>query len=481
MPAEIKVNLEYPYDPEFEYITMLERIDFNKECYDDIVRHKGFIIGPPSGKLKKDLKDPNGIFSEKFGRTLKDLDPFSTRYRCECGETMFKINKGMKCPKCGKEVKYLDDDFEYFGWKTLRKPHFIIHPALYKSIDSFIGLNKRKESKLDNILLYQEQKDKDGHVIEPENKDIEGEPFYGIGMMEFRERFDEIMEYYLKKATTLSKKSYYEDIMNERDKIFTESIPVFTYLLRPTDINQQNFCHEDTNDDYVMINRLASILNDYEKLKMQEEEKAPRDKLMYGLQSHINSLYIKLDKILQNKKGVLRGLLAGRYNFSARSVITPNPSLRIDQITLPYKCLVEILQQRIVNILKKTYNMNGSDAYDIWYKAQLKPDPMVVGIINTIIKSSCNGLGIPFIINRNPTIAFGGILQMYCVGINFNHTMGIPLQILPLLAADFDCLILERVRKIHNSFRMIRSSCVGIHNENVIFMLGLAKAQLATA
>lgn len=443
MPAKIKVNLEYPYDPEYEYFTVMERIDLDQEKYNDIVNNNGFIIGPPSGKLKKDLKDPNGIFSSKFGRTLKDLDPFSTKYRCECGHTMFRINKGMKCEKCGKEVKFLDDDFEYFGWKELKDPYFIIHPALYKSIDTFIGLNKRKESRLNNILAYQEHKDKDGYIIEPEKlKNIEDEPFYGIGMMEFRERFDEIMKYYLKKATTESKRLYYEDIMNERSKIFAQSIPVFTYLLRPTDTNQKNFCHEDTNDDYVMINRLASILNEYDKLKIQESEKAPKDKLLYGLQTHLNNIYVKIDKILQQKKGVLRSLLAGRYNFSARSVITPNPSLRIDQITLPYKCLTEILQQRIINILKKTYNLNGSDAYDIWYKAHIKPDPIVVEIINTIIRTSCNGLGIPFIINRNPTIAFGGILQMYCVGINFNYTMGIPLQILPLLAADFDYIIL---------------------------------------
>ena len=40
-------------------------------------------------------------------------------------------------------------------------------------------------------------------------------------------------------------------------------------------------------------------------------------------------------------------------NFSARSVIVPNPKLRIDQVKLPYHALVELLQQSIINILKK--------------------------------------------------------------------------------------------------------------------------------
>lgn len=427
----INVNLEYPYSNDWEFETTLERIDLDEERMKDIISGNGFVIGPPHG-IKKDLKDPDGIFSSRYGQTLKDLNPFSDRYRCEYGCTTSKINDGSICKICGTKVRYIDDNFEYFGWKILKDPHFVIHPALYKSVEAFIG-----KDKLDHIIAYVEQKDADGNIIEnPElPREAENEPFYGIGMMEFKNRFDEIMTYYHKQYGSPTKRNYYTDIMNERDKIFTTSIPVFTFLLRPVDIDQKNFCHEDTNDNYVMINRLASSLNKYDDLQMQRGEKAPRDKLMYGLQTHLNELYNKLDKILQKKKGVIRSLLSGRYNFSSRSVITPNPDLRIDEITLPYKCLVEILQQRIINILQKSYNISGSDAYNIWYKASINPDPMVVKIIETLIKTGGEGRGLPFIINRNPTIAYGGILQMFCVGINYSYTMGIPLQILPLLAA----------------------------------------------
>lgn len=426
----INVRLEYPYSYEYEFETVLERINLDEERMRDIITSNGFIIGPPHG-IKKDLKDPDGIFSSRYGQTLKDLNPYSDRYRCECGHTTFKINRGTICPICGTECVYVDDNFEYFGWKVLKEPHFIIHPGLYKSIEAFIG-----KDKLDHIIAYEEKKDTDGNVIEDTEKEIpENEPFYGIGMMEFKNRFDEIMEFYNKLYTAPTKKNYYADIMNEREKIFSRSIPVFTFLLRPVDIDQRNFCHEDTNDEYVMINRLASDLNKYDELIMLKDAKSPRDKLLYGLQTHVNNLYVKIDKILQKKKGVIRSLLSGRYNFSSRSVITPNPDLRIDQIRLPYTCLVEILQQRIINILQKTYNISGSDAYNIWYKASIKPDKMVVNIIQTIINSSAGGRGLPFIINRNPTIAYGGILQMFCIGINFSYTMGLPLQILPLLAA----------------------------------------------
>ena len=36
------------------------------------------------------------------------------------------------------------------------------------------------------------------------------------------------------------------------------------------------------------------------------------------------------------------------------------------------------------------------------------------------------------------TRAYGGILQMFCVGFTETYTMAVPLQVLKSLAADFD-------------------------------------------
>lgn len=37
---------------------------------------------------------------------------------------------------------------------------------------------------------------------------------------------------------------------------------------------------------------------------------------------------------------------------------------------------------------------------------------------------------------KNLTIAYGGILQMFCVGFTETYTMAVPLQVLKMLAAD---------------------------------------------
>lgn len=80
--------------------------------------------------------------------------------------------------------------------------------------------------------------------------------------------------------------------------------------------------------------------------------------------------------------------------------------------------------------------MKYNDAYKMLHESMHKENPVIFKIIEGIIKSYDRG--IPLLINRNPTIAYGGILQMYCTGISTGFTMAVPLPILEGLAADFD-------------------------------------------
>ena len=133
---------------------------------------------------------------------------------------------------------------------------------------------------------------------------------------------------------------------------------------------------------------------------------------------------------------MIRALFGGRYNFTARSVIVPGPNLRIDEVTLSYPCLCGLLQQRIINILHKSYFMKYNEAYKLLQESMHQENPIIRQIIEGIIKSYDRG--IPILINRNPTISYGGILCMYCTGISTGFTMSVPLEILEGLAADFD-------------------------------------------
>ena len=98
-------------------------------------------------------------------------------------------------------------------------------------------------------------------------------------------------------------------------------------------------------------------------------------------------------------------MVVTRYNYSCRAVIRQDATLRVDQVKLPYVTLVKMLQQQIINILVRNYNISPSEAYDKWYRSIAKKDDRIAEIINNLIHATPDGL--PVLINRNPTINYG--------------------------------------------------------------------------
>lgn len=450
---EILETKSYPHSDDYEYETYIDYIDFDKEREIDIASGNGFVIGPTKN-IKKDLIDYDGIYSPRFGQTLKDVNPYMDRYKCECGKLKGRIHAGIKCPHCNTVCKFVDDNFSYFGWGVLEQ-HQYIHPAFYKKLDSFFGkgamVKNTKRTKLENMLNSADAPEKAKALKTP--KQIKDEPFFGIGMIEFVERFDEIMKYYYTTSRS-SKGKYYDDIYAHRDIIFTHSLPIFTTLLRPVNIDGGKMTYEETNKYY---NEIAASITAINKNNTRMNRSASiKNKHLYRLQSTFMLLYEELEKILSGKKGDFRCLLGGRYTFSSRNVIVQNSDLRIDEVTLPVIGLCILLEQRIKNILSRLYNMQPADAHREWRMAidSRKPNDRIKGIIQSIIDQyKSEGMrGIPIIINRNPTISHGGILAMYCVAFTDTYTMGVPLQPLPLLAADFDGDVLNILLPVNKAF-----------------------------
>ena len=156
--SRLNLRLHYPASDKYFYQTSLERIDLDKECLYDITNGKGFIITAQK-PIKDDLKDMDGIFSPRFGRGLQDLDPYSDRYKCRCGDLKGAFNKNQICKICHTPVTFVDDDFSYFGWVRLKDEYCFIHPGLFMSIASFIGYDN-----LMDIIKIQEKKDEDGYI-----------------------------------------------------------------------------------------------------------------------------------------------------------------------------------------------------------------------------------------------------------------------------------------------------------------------------
>ena len=308
--AEVKVHLHYPHDLKYDWETKMEYIDFDEERRKDVSTGNGFIIKSPK-PIKDDIKDPEGIFSTRYGPQLQDMNAFADRYKCNCGYTRTRLYNGQICPICHTKTKYVDDNFFYTGWVVLSDNYYVIHSSIFMAISYFIGATT-----LDNIIRIHKKINEDG-VIVGDAKAPKGEPFYGIGMMEFHDRFDEIMDYYFSKTKSPAKQEYYYDIMRNREKVFTHSIPVYTTSLRPVSIEGGDFHYEDTNAIFKMISTIASkISNDKNRMNTKEKMK---NELLYDLQMEIKKLFDEVGKILSGKRGSLRQIFGGRLVNSPAS------------------------------------------------------------------------------------------------------------------------------------------------------------------
>ena len=281
------IILQYPYNDKYDYETCLERIDLDKRREENIRTGNGFIISAPKG-IKKDIKNQDGIFSSRYGsNSISDVDSFNGRYRCRCGMKRGSINHGELCDICGTRVRFVDDDVSIKGYLILKNPYWIIHPNMYRSLEAFIGAVR-----LNRIIEPEINVDSNGAVIDnaPKKKD---EPFKGIGIIEFRNRFDEIMNFYLAKFP--QKKNYYDDIMRHKDLLFTHTISVYSSLLRPSHLDSGSLRYEECNEQFNMLAKLVYEVNN-DKLHMNRKIKE-KYQLLYDIQYQLNKVYFQLKEI----------------------------------------------------------------------------------------------------------------------------------------------------------------------------------------
>ena len=126
--------------------------------------------------------------------------------------------------------------------------------------------------------------------------------------------------------------------------------------------------------------------------------------------------------------------------------------------------------------------MSYDQAYKQWYQASISKKQRVWEIIENIIKNGTivpnidgepeNSVnrrkGFPILLNRNPTISYGSIQQMFVVGITDTYTLGISLQVIPAFVADFDGDVLNILYIINREFF---NECYLIYNpRNAMFI-----------
>ena len=284
--------------------------DWDVKAREDILDGTGFRI---TEEGKTDCKTEAGMFSihsPLFGTDYHNEHAFEDRYSCECGDYTGKNFEGKVCPRCKKKVQFIDVDMSITGWIILDKD-VIINTIYYKKIRSFIGTKI-----FPDIIKYKELTDREATAANP---------YDGIGMIEFHDRFSEIMNFYLKKnGSNQKKRDMYHFIMVHQEQVFAHAIPVYSSHLRPFVIRAEEIKYTDDDKLYRKIFTNAKMLNDRYELERRIENAKKnrrhtaqylrRENILYAIQIDLDKLWELSFDMVKKKEGTIRNkILGGRW------------------------------------------------------------------------------------------------------------------------------------------------------------------------
>jgi len=405
----------------------LKVIDFNDEYEKDMSSGNGFLIKTEKAITKDDQRDPDGIFSPRYGSD-SDTEIEYSKYSCNCGNLKGRFYEGTECPECHTVVTHNYTNIRKTGWIVLEN-YYLINPLLFNYISKLVG-----KTNLTNIIKFTKEIDKDGNYT-----DIEAEtsknPYFNLGMLDFYEKFDEVINYFYELKP--DKKDFYDFIMNNREKVFINKIPIYSTILRPIMILNKNVVYTDINKKLNMFTASALSLNKRtSKIDTKAIKILPN---LYQAQLLLNEIFDANISAIGGKAGHIRhNQLGNRVNMSARMVIGPNSELyKIDEIRIPYVTFLEIYRYQIINLLCKIDNLTIIEADYRWNKALTKFDKRIYQIIEYMVKNTKGGIRV--IVNRNPTINYGSMLVVKIAEVKQDIkdvTMSISNNTLGLLAGD---------------------------------------------
>lgn len=413
------------------------RMNMDAWCLNDINTGNGFIIKEPAVMSMNDDKRKMlfGARSELYGTTYEDEQSFLERYRCQCGETKGYMFSGETCPYCNTVVEARDVNIQFTGWIVLKNA-VIINPLYYNIFYNAFGKTAGRNV-FQEIVVEKKRVDRDGHRFDltPEDFDedhIPSSPFEGIGIDQFRERFDEIMSYFIAKIEKKKGKSVNQlkRIMTmEKQNVFMSSIPVYSTFLRPQSITTDSYYFTGIDKQ---INPIFSLSQD-----LVDCPEIDRPVILSRIQYRVNKLWSMNFEMLNSKDGWIRDqIMGGGLNYTSRNVIIPDVTLRDNQVDLSYYTFRELFKLKIIHYIQMTENCTLSQAKHIW-KMAIKPTSKMLNLMNYMVRKE----DLCVLINRNPTLNYYSMLLMHIRKVKADpedYTLSIPLGVLPGLNADFD-------------------------------------------
>jgi DNA-directed RNA polymerase subunit beta' len=363
---------------------------------------------------------PDGLFSEQIFGPIRN-------YTCQCGIYHGVSKSGGKCEECG--VSIINSDSRRKTFAKILLPIPVVNPLLYDLIVDVGGKNLKKAiddlMKNDQSTLYEI----DGELVvslTPDTIPINAQKW------ERAEAIRVLIEHFAKVMIDEGVEEW-KLILQKLDNLLIDKIIVLPPDLRPTSKSsgETKQLMDKINRYYVQILTKKEIMRD-------TVVDIHRDKALYytyfkQLQKDVNELYTRILEKMAKKEGLIRGNILGkRIDFSGRAVITPDPTLNLDECKLPYIMVLEIFKlpiaKRIIQLGKFKLLNKAIDFVDECIDTH---SPVLLRVCQEIT------LGEYCVLNRQPSLHKLGMLG-FKIRVTLDNVIKIHPLACPPFNADFD-------------------------------------------
>lgn len=401
------------FDSHIEEVRVV-KYNLDWECYNDFINGKGVRLTSPEAFhqkedkfTKKKEKVYNGLQSEFFGTDFGDEKEHQERWSCKCKKYVGTMYRNRICEDCGTKVEFYDNDLKKFGWVIL-DDFKVISPIYAEKIKTAFG-NIDGDSVLKKILEISTDENGDPAFTDKELEHLKKHPFIHKGMNWFRAHFLEVLDYYenLRAKNNKNLKKLFRELRSDYLNIFTSCLPVYSAVLRtelPGEKGGKLFKLK-INTYFQALIKISNFIN-----AIDREEYGDKDTIntinsqLAAMQLEIENVFDSEYKSFMKKTGIIYAkVIGGRYNFSARNIITPaSDYIRADEVEFSYSTFLELYRNELINLYHKIHDCTLKEASMVWQKATVHFDESMYNIMNFMVTDEESKKYMTVLISRNP-------------------------------------------------------------------------------
>ena len=363
---------------------------------------------------------PLGLFSEQIFGPVRN-------YTCQCGKYHGVSKSGGKCDDC--KVDIINSDARRKTFAKIVIPIPVVNPLFY---DLLVDLGGKKLKRAIDDLMKNDQSilymDGDEFVVTVAPDSVPD----GAQKWERAEAIHVLVEG-IAKVMLAEGIGEWQLILDNINSLLVNKIIVLPPDLRPTSKSsgETKQLMDKINRYYVQILTKKEAMRDT-VINIQ------RDKALYytyfkQLQKDVSELYTRILEKMAKKEGLIRGNILGkRIDFSGRAVITPDPTLSLEECKLPYLIVLELFKlpiaKRIIQLGKFKILNKAIDFVD---KCIDNQSPVLLKVCEEITNEEC------CILNRQPSLHKLSMLA-FKIKITLDQVIKIHPLVCPPFNADFD-------------------------------------------